>query len=180
MDPKIDLFCQSWYSCFDNFWVKKPVFWTFWKLVWSCSGVVWGLFLALKGLLLGVFSGRKVDKWPLKLKFRRKFWLSERVILRLFWGQKITFLEFSKVLLELFKSSLGIVFLPFRVPRKPYTIEIRRILILKTKILPPLRPIKKFFLLCRRTDGRTDRWAYLPQKFFMCLKWVSILLSPWE
>ena len=40
---------------------KKAVFWTFRKLFWRCSEVVWALFLALKDLLLDVFSVRKVD-----------------------------------------------------------------------------------------------------------------------
>ena len=33
------------------FRVTKPVFWTFWKLVWSRSEVVWASFLALKAIL---------------------------------------------------------------------------------------------------------------------------------
>ena len=39
---------------------KKVVFWTFRKLFWRCSEVVWALFSVLKDLLLGVFSARKV------------------------------------------------------------------------------------------------------------------------
>ena len=34
--------------------VKKSGFWTFWKLFWSCSEVVYVLFLALKGSVLGL------------------------------------------------------------------------------------------------------------------------------
>ena len=40
--------------------VKKVVFWTFFKFVWKCLGNVWAMFLALKVLLLGVLSARKV------------------------------------------------------------------------------------------------------------------------
>ena len=46
---------------FFHFWVKKVVFGTFSKLFRSCSGVVWELFLGLKGSLLDVFSAGKVD-----------------------------------------------------------------------------------------------------------------------
>ena len=42
--------------------VEKVVFWTFSNMFWSCSGSVWALFLTLEGLLLGVFSARKVAK----------------------------------------------------------------------------------------------------------------------
>ena len=62
-------------------WAKKVVFWTFWKLFWRCSEVVWALFSALKCPLLAVFSARKVDIWPLKSKFWVKIWPPERVIL---------------------------------------------------------------------------------------------------
>ena len=73
MVQKIDIFSQSWHSCFDHFGVKKHVFWTFQKLFRSCSGSVQALLSDLKGPLLGVFSARKVDKWPLKSKFLVKF-----------------------------------------------------------------------------------------------------------
>ena len=42
--------------------VKKVVFWPFSKLFWSCLGIVWALFLNLKGLLLIAFLARKVEK----------------------------------------------------------------------------------------------------------------------
>ena len=90
MNSKIDLFCQSWHPCFDHFGVQKVVFWTFGKLFWSWSRIVRALFLDLKGPLLGVFSARKVDIWPLNQSFgsnfgplRGSFWP--------FWGPKKSF-----------------------------------------------------------------------------------------
>ena len=69
MTPKIEIFGQK-FAHFGRFegsfltilGVEKVVFWTFSKLFWSCLGSVRALFLALKGLLLGLFSARKVDK----------------------------------------------------------------------------------------------------------------------
>ena len=81
------------------FRAKKPVFWTFWKLVWRCSEVVYALFLALKDPFSCVFLARKVDTWPLnKGHFDH------------FQGQKTRFLGFLKVVLEMFRSCLGIIF----------------------------------------------------------------------
>ena len=62
MDPKIDTFGQVDIRDLAILGVEKVVFWTFSKLFWSCSGSVWALFLTLEGLLLGVFSARKVAK----------------------------------------------------------------------------------------------------------------------
>ena len=62
MDPKIDTFGQVDIRDLAILGVEKVVFWTFSKLFWSCLGSVWALFLTLKGLLLVVFSARKVDK----------------------------------------------------------------------------------------------------------------------
>ena len=62
---------------------------------------------------MGVFSAPKVDKWPQKSKFLVKNWpiygISEGHFWP-FWGLKSSFLEFSKVVLELFRKCLGIVF----------------------------------------------------------------------
>ena len=70
--------CQIGTRVLQTWGVEKVVFWTFSKLFWSCLGSVWALFLAfkalllgvsrkaLKGILLGVFSLRKVDNWPRK------------------------------------------------------------------------------------------------------------------
>ena len=98
-------------SVFWPFWgSKKVVFWTFWKLFWSCSGIVRALFSDLENPHLGVFTARKVEKTTSKIKFFCQNLASERVILGLFWGQKVTFLDFSKVVQELFRKCLGIVF----------------------------------------------------------------------
>ena len=78
------------------FGVKKPLFWNFQKWYWSCSRSVWALLLALKGQVFGVFSARKVDKWPLKSKFQVKFWPSERVILGYCRVKKQVFWNFQK------------------------------------------------------------------------------------
>ena len=74
-------------------------------MFWSCSEVVWALFLALKCPILGAFSARKVDIRPLKSKFRVKFWPSERAILTIFGAKKVVFWTFSK----LFWSGSGVV-----------------------------------------------------------------------
>ena len=42
--------------------VKKVVFWTFSKLLCSCLGSVWALFLVLKDALLRVLSAPKIYK----------------------------------------------------------------------------------------------------------------------
>ena len=62
MTPKIEILGQK-FAHFGRFegsfltilGVKKVDFWTFSKLFWTCLGSVWALFLASKGLLLGVF-----------------------------------------------------------------------------------------------------------------------------
>ena len=58
---KFDTFGKVGTHVLTNFGVKKPVFWTFRKWYWRCSGSVWALILGLKGQLLGVFSAPKVD-----------------------------------------------------------------------------------------------------------------------
>ena len=73
------------------FRVKQAVFWGFWKLVWSCSEVVWASFLAVKAQFSGVFLARKVNIWPLKSKMYHFDHLQ---------GQKTCFLDFLKVGLE--------------------------------------------------------------------------------
>ena len=76
MTPIIEIFGQKFahFGGFEGsflaiFEVKKVIFRTFSKLFWSCLGSVWALFSTLKGPLLGVFSARKVDKWPRKSRF---------------------------------------------------------------------------------------------------------------
>ena len=62
MSSKIDILCQN-FAHFGRFegsfltilGVKKVDFAIFSKLFWTCLGSVWALFLASKGLLLGVF-----------------------------------------------------------------------------------------------------------------------------
>ena len=49
--------------------LKKVVLWSFWKMFWRSSEVVWASFWALNGPLSGVFIARKVDICPLKSKF---------------------------------------------------------------------------------------------------------------
>ena len=62
MHQKIDPFCQVDIRVLDIFSVKKIVFSTFSKLLYSYLGKVLELFLTLKGLLLVVFSALMVDK----------------------------------------------------------------------------------------------------------------------
>ena len=55
------------------------------------------MFFDLNGQLLGVFSARKVDKWPPKSKFLVNFWPSEMVIFTDFRAKKPVFLTFCKL-----------------------------------------------------------------------------------
>ena len=91
MGSKIGTFSQFYTRVWTILGIEKVVFWTFLKLFWSCLGSVWALFSTLKGPLLGVFSTRKVDIWPLKSKFYVKNWPSERVILTIFGDKKLFF-----------------------------------------------------------------------------------------
>ena len=59
------------------FRVKKLIFWTFSKLVWSCSEVVWVSFWALKAQLSAVYLALKVKVTLLDvLVFTEKYWES--------------------------------------------------------------------------------------------------------
>ena len=83
---------------------KKVVFWTFGKLFKSCSGFVKALFLDLKGPFLGVFLAQKVDNWPWKSRFFVKIWPFWDLNFDHFGGRKSHFLDFFKVVLELFRK----------------------------------------------------------------------------
>ena len=96
MTPKIDLFCQSSHSCFDNFGVKKHVLWTFQKLFRSCSASDQALLSDLNGQLLGVFSARKVEKCRLKSKFWITFCPQSGLIQSYFEVKKHVFWTFQK------------------------------------------------------------------------------------
>ena len=69
MTPKIKILGQK-FAHFGRFegsfltilGVKKVDFSTFSKLFRTCLGSVWALFSASKSLLMGIFSGLKVDK----------------------------------------------------------------------------------------------------------------------
>ena len=80
-------------------WVGRIFGWksTFSKLFWTCLGSVWALFLASKGLLLGVFWASKVYKWPRKLRLWVKILLifaDLRVIFDNFGLKKVDFSTF--------------------------------------------------------------------------------------
>ena len=69
MTPEIEILCQNFAHFVHSeepfltiLGVNKVEFWTFSKLFRSCLEGVWALFLALKDLLLGVFSALKDDK----------------------------------------------------------------------------------------------------------------------
>ena len=62
MDPKIDTFGHIDTRVLAILGFKKVDFWTFSKLFWYRVGSFQGLFLALKGPLLGVFSALKAYK----------------------------------------------------------------------------------------------------------------------
>lgn len=95
---------------FDNFLSKKGRFWDFFKVVLElfreCSGIV---FLLKTPTVASIFSpkGRKLS---LKLKFRSNCVFWERDFLDHFCGQKSHFLNFYKVVLELIRKFLVIVF----------------------------------------------------------------------
>ena len=75
----------------------KVVFRRFLKLLWSSWESVYAFFLDLKCRFFGVFSVPKVDKSPLKLKFRAKVRLSGRVTLTIFRVKKFVIWTFSKL-----------------------------------------------------------------------------------
>ena len=102
LTSKIKIWCQNlalWEGHFDHFWV---IFWGFWKIFWSYSEVrVCALFFALKCPLLAVFSARKVLGQNLALGEGHYDH---------FQGQKSRFRGFLNVVLEMFRSCLGIIF----------------------------------------------------------------------
>ena len=121
MTPKIEIFDQIFahFSSFEESFltilvVKKVVFWVFWKLIWSCLRNVWALFLALYGLLLCIFSARKVDTWPRKTEIHIQkfghFGSFEGSCLTILRVKKYLFWTSFKVVLDLFKECLSIVF----------------------------------------------------------------------
>ena len=95
---------------FDNFGIKKVVFLIFSRFFMIWFGIVRALFLDLKDLLKGIFSARKVNNWPQKLRIYVKFCTSGRVILDHYSGHKSHFLDFFKVICEFFMSCLRIIF----------------------------------------------------------------------
>ena len=112
MTHKIEIFGQNFahFCCFHGsfltiFWVKQVVFWTFSKLFRSCLGSVWALFSTLKCPLLGVFSARKIDKWPRKSRFWVKILPTLAVLRGHFWP----FSGLKKSFSGLFQSCFGVV-----------------------------------------------------------------------
>ena len=91
-----------------SFWIIS-VLKAFSGLFQSCLGSVWAVFSAIKGLLLVVFSGAKVDKLPRKYKFSVRNLLVLAVFDH-FSAQKSRFLDFFKAVLETFTKFLRIVF----------------------------------------------------------------------
>ena len=79
------------------FMPKKVVFWTFWKLFWRCHEFVWGLFLALKYQLVGVFSPGKVNSWARKIIFLGRISNLWEDHFHDFLAQKIKFWSFWKL-----------------------------------------------------------------------------------
>ena len=102
---KYDLLLTSESVIFGHFGVKKVVFLTFLKLFWRCLGSVMALFSVLKGQLLRVFSAPKVPNWPRNWDYQSKFdplLTSERVIFGNFWGKQSRFVDFFRVVPEVF------------------------------------------------------------------------------
>ena len=92
------------------FWVK---IWLFSKLFGSCLRSIWVLLKTLKAYLRVYFWLERLRNDPQTRDFRSKlcsFWRFSRVVFDHFWGQKSRFLDFLKVLLELFMKCLGIIF----------------------------------------------------------------------
>ena len=72
MDPKIDTLSQVDTRDLVILGDQKIVLLTFSMLFGSCLGNIETLFLAIKGLLLVVFSAKKVYKCPQKFRFSVK------------------------------------------------------------------------------------------------------------
>ena len=110
--PKVDNWTRKSkfslkFADFDNFEGS------FSKLFWSSSGSVYVLFLNLKGLLFGVLSAPKIDKWPHISKFSVNNLLIFAVLRGHFWQfrgvKKSRCLDLLKVVWE-FRKCLGNVF----------------------------------------------------------------------
>ena len=101
--PKIDTFVKIGTRDLTILGAKKIVFLTFWKLVWSCSEVILVSFWGLKDPFSGVFLARKIQILCQNLDLWEGHFDH-------FCGKKSCFLDFLKVVLELFRSCLGIIF----------------------------------------------------------------------
>ena len=88
-----------------NFMAKISVFFDFLKVVLE-------LLTRCLGNIFGLKRHTIEGRWSSKSKFRVKYQPSDRAILWQYLGPQISFFEWLRVIGELFRSSLGIIFGP--------------------------------------------------------------------
>ena len=125
--------------------------------------------MALKDVLLCVFSAPKVDIGPLKSKLLVKNWPSERVILTILGAKKVVFWTLE-VVLEMFRSCLGIIF-----GLKRLTFEC----IFSSKgryLTSKIKNVGQKLALC---EGYFDHFGGPKSRFFDFFKVVLEMLRSW-
>merc|ERR1711923_660868 len=83
------------------------------KLFGSCFKIVWALFLDSEGPhFRGVSAQKKISRPPKSTFLGEILAIFSKLVPVIwpFWGPKSRFLDFLKVVLELFRSCLGIIF----------------------------------------------------------------------